>query len=313
MKWEKKLDLLSYIALDLQLIHSYNIIHCDLHSSNIFQNDIYNAYIGDLGFATSINKTLDKKSGGIYGVLPYIAPEVLQGKPFTKATDIYSFGIIMWEISSGRVVTSEYENNDLNLAIEICEGLRPTILEGTTSCYVDLLRRCWNKNPEERPSALEIYETITNWKNDEEILASFSKSDKEIKYFAFDFNVKDESAYGSKFINFTSYQQNRSNFTDEIISNNVTNEIISNRYNVTNEIISNRYNVTNEIISNRYNVTNEIISNNNIDIESIKKVGVTNEVNSNNNIDIELVKREFVAINIEEESLLTEIYINKNM
>ncbi|RIB11486.1 kinase-like domain-containing protein [Gigaspora rosea] len=280
MKWEKKLDLL---ALDLQLIHSYNIIHCDLHSGNIFQNDIYNAYIGDLGFATSINKTLDEKSGGIYGVLPYIAPEVLQGKPFTKATDIYSFGMIMWEISSGRVVTSEYENNDLNLAIEICEGLRPTILEGTTSCYVDLLKKCWNKDPEERPSALEIYETITNWKNDEEILASFSKSDKEmIKYFAFDFNVKDESVYGSKFINFTSYQHNRSNFT--------------------NEIISNRYNVTNEIISNRYNVTNEIISNNNIDIGSIKKGGVTNEVNSNNNIDIELVKREFVAINIEEES-----------
>ncbi|RIB02382.1 hypothetical protein C2G38_2227973 [Gigaspora rosea] len=48
------------------------------------------------GLATSINKTLDKESGGIYGVLLYIAPEVLQGEPFTKATDIYSFGMIMW-------------------------------------------------------------------------------------------------------------------------------------------------------------------------------------------------------------------------
>ncbi|RIB16699.1 hypothetical protein C2G38_2189220 [Gigaspora rosea] len=70
-----------------------------------------------------------------------------------------------------RVVTSEYESN-----IEMCEGLRPTILEGITSYYMELL------------------------KNDEEILASFSKLDKEmIKYYACDFN--DGSAYGSKFIN----------------------------------------------------------------------------------------------------------------
>ncbi|RIB26086.1 hypothetical protein C2G38_2164261 [Gigaspora rosea] len=54
---EKKIELLSYTASDLQIIHSNNIIHCDLHSGNIFQNDLYNAYIGDLGFATSINKT----------------------------------------------------------------------------------------------------------------------------------------------------------------------------------------------------------------------------------------------------------------
>ncbi|RIB19421.1 kinase-like domain-containing protein [Gigaspora rosea] len=57
IKWEKKIDLLSYTASDLQIIHSNNIIHCDLHSGNLFQNDLYNAYIGDLGFATSINKT----------------------------------------------------------------------------------------------------------------------------------------------------------------------------------------------------------------------------------------------------------------
>ncbi|RIB02383.1 hypothetical protein C2G38_2227974 [Gigaspora rosea] len=71
----------------------------------------------------------------------------------------------------------------------MCEGLRPTILEDIMSYYMELLKKCWNKDLEERPSASEIYETITYWKSNKEILASFSKSDKEmIKYYAFDFN-----------------------------------------------------------------------------------------------------------------------------
>ncbi|POG73366.1 kinase-like domain-containing protein, partial [Rhizophagus irregularis DAOM 181602=DAOM 197198] len=46
-----------------------------------------------------VNKTANTNE--IYGVIPYMAPEVLRGKPYTKAADIYSFGIIMWELTSG--------------------------------------------------------------------------------------------------------------------------------------------------------------------------------------------------------------------
>ncbi|RIB07213.1 kinase-like domain-containing protein, partial [Gigaspora rosea] len=110
----------------------------------------------------------------IYGVLPYIAPEVLQGKLFTKASDIYSFGMIMWENSSGNFVFSDYKNNDSNLAIEICfKELRPNILKGTAICYAELLKRCWDKNPNNRPSAIEVHETILKWKNSTEVLADF--------------------------------------------------------------------------------------------------------------------------------------------
>ncbi|RIB23965.1 kinase-like domain-containing protein [Gigaspora rosea] len=200
MKWEKKLELLSCIASDLRLIHSYNIIHCDLHSDNIFQNDIHNAYIGDLGFASSVNKTLSKKSG-IYGTLPYVAPEVLRGSSFTKASDIYSFGMIMWEISSGTIIFFEYEYDNSKLAMEICAGLRPTILEGTAPCYAELLKRCWVEDPEKRPLASEIYETIINWKNNTEILYEFLKSDENI-VIEDNFNVNNNIIYNSAYINY---------------------------------------------------------------------------------------------------------------
>ncbi|RIB19458.1 kinase-like domain-containing protein [Gigaspora rosea] len=158
-----------------------DIIHCDLHSGNIFQDNLHSVYIGDLGISISVNKTSDKVSKGIYGALPYISPEVLQGKPFTKASDIYSFGMIMWEISSGKLVFSDYKNNDSSLAIEICfKELRPNILKGTATCYANLLKKCWDEDPEKRPSALEIHEIISKWKNSTETLSEFLKSDKEM-------------------------------------------------------------------------------------------------------------------------------------
>ncbi|RIB04655.1 kinase-like domain-containing protein [Gigaspora rosea] len=194
MKWEEKLEILSYIALDLQLIHSYDIIHCDLHSGNIFQNDLHNAYIGDLGIAISVNKTLDKESGVIPGALPYVAPEVLQGKQFTKASDIYSFGMSMWEISSGNLVFYDYKDNDSSLQMEIClKELRPKILKGTATCYAELLKKCWDKDPNNRPSAIEIHETILKWKNNMENLTEFLKSDKEMVIENNDFNIIEDT------------------------------------------------------------------------------------------------------------------------
>ncbi|KAF0424506.1 serine/threonine protein kinase [Gigaspora margarita] len=64
--------------------------------------------------------------------------------------------------------------------IEICEGLRSIILKSTPLCYAELLKRYWNINPEKRPTALEIHETILNWKNYPEILAEFLKSDDKM-------------------------------------------------------------------------------------------------------------------------------------
>ncbi|RIA80467.1 kinase-like domain-containing protein [Glomus cerebriforme] len=92
----------------------------------------------------------------IFGVISYIASEVLRGKPYTKAADIYSFGIIMWEITSG---IPAFHNifHDLNLFLDICKGIRPKIIEGTMPEYVELMKRCWDNNHEKRPTANEFF------------------------------------------------------------------------------------------------------------------------------------------------------------
>src|SRR5581483_1901194 len=116
--------------------------------------------ISDLGLCRPVNQPNTKNE--IYGVLPYIAPEVLRGKPYTKAADVYSFGIIMWEMTSGIPVFNNVPH-DFNLSLKICEGLRPKIVEGTEIEYAKLMERCWNSDPTKRPTAEELIEHFNEW------------------------------------------------------------------------------------------------------------------------------------------------------
>ncbi|GBC19470.2 kinase-like domain-containing protein [Rhizophagus irregularis DAOM 181602=DAOM 197198] len=143
------------IASSLSALHKCDLVHGDLHSGNILFKDIFTAYISDFGLSKPADQSIDYNV--ISGVLPYIAPEVLRGKPYTKAADIYSLGVIMWEFTSG-VPAFNNRQDDFNLSLDICRGLRPEIIEGTEPDYEELMKRCWNTDPNKRPTADELAE-----------------------------------------------------------------------------------------------------------------------------------------------------------
>ncbi|RIA84428.1 kinase-like domain-containing protein [Glomus cerebriforme] len=76
-----------------------------------------------------------------YGILPYIALEILRGQNYTKAADIYSFGIIMYEVFSGLLPYHDVSHNQ-NLALKICQGLRPRFDIKVPQLIVHLIKRC---------------------------------------------------------------------------------------------------------------------------------------------------------------------------
>ncbi|GBC04760.1 hypothetical protein RclHR1_05850009 [Rhizophagus clarus] len=168
--WNQRLFMLYKIITGLRKIHEQNLIHCDFHDGNILnheneedEDDKNQVFISDLGLCKAANFL---KEYDIYGVIPFIAPEVLRGKPYTPASDIYSFSMIMWEFTSG-VPPFNDRAHDFQLSVSICKGERPEIIENTPQCYVDLMKKCWDENPLERLSAKEQHYGIykcTNWK-----------------------------------------------------------------------------------------------------------------------------------------------------
>src|SRR6266498_4209866 len=168
---------LYWLAKSLSALHKCNLVHGDFHSGNLLFHKLSSSiiYIGDLGLSKPADKP--SKTDEIYGVIPYIAPEVLLGKPYTKAADIYSFGIIMWEMTSGIPAFNNIPH-DFNLSLNICQGLRPEIIEIPNMFddpeeqkihedleveYTKLMKRCWDPDPNKRPTAEELYRNFDRW------------------------------------------------------------------------------------------------------------------------------------------------------
>ncbi|EXX78448.1 Tos3p [Rhizophagus irregularis DAOM 197198w] len=129
LTWSKCLDHLLDIARGLNTIHSEGLMHRDIHSGNLLI-DVNYAGIGDLGLCHPADSSVSKKK--VYGVM----------LPFPNIP------------------------HDLNLALQICDGSRPEIVEGTPECYKELMQKCWHKNPNERPNIANIVREIEKWLND---------------------------------------------------------------------------------------------------------------------------------------------------
>ncbi|RIB22480.1 kinase-like domain-containing protein, partial [Gigaspora rosea] len=132
LSWVHKIASLYCIANGLAAIHKANLVHKDFHSGNIVNEEMYYSYITDFGLCRPVSQ--DSSSKEIFGVLPYIAPEVLYGEKYTEKSDIYSFGIIMSEVFTGYPPYHDIPH-DFILATQICLGRRPEISYKKTELY----------------------------------------------------------------------------------------------------------------------------------------------------------------------------------
>src|SRR5215217_2793284 len=179
LEWTDKIGILKQIIKGLKDIHENKIIHHDLHSGNILQEDKWISCIADLGLSCPASQTSPSNKNDICGVLPYIAPEVLKKKPYTKASDVYSFGVLMSVVSTGQQPFNNLAHDEY-LAMEICKGARPRFSNNTPKFYIELAFKCMDANPDKCPTAKEIYGIINDWyySQDESIKEEFKKMDE---------------------------------------------------------------------------------------------------------------------------------------
>jgi len=123
------LEILIKIIHGLVVIHQQKLVHGDFNDENIF----YPAYISNFELYQPMEYFQIPKKYDIYGILPFVVSEVLRGKPYVSASDIYGFSIIMWEFLSG-VSSFNDREYDFQLALNICNGEHPEIIENAPQC-----------------------------------------------------------------------------------------------------------------------------------------------------------------------------------
>ena len=169
-------------------------------------------------FGLSGQSNEQKSDDKICGVLPYIAPEVLNGETYTLFSDIYSFGVIMTELSFGKPPFYN-RKHDISLVLEICNGTRPGFGKGTPEIYKKLAYRCMSAIPNQRPTADELYDILLFWygaTNEEEyqnkekfgykgkeIIAVFEEADKEIPNISTSYDKDPDAVYTSRVFTFS--------------------------------------------------------------------------------------------------------------
>ncbi|RHZ75507.1 hypothetical protein Glove_213g132 [Diversispora epigaea] len=157
MTWRKKILILKNIVKGIKKIHNKKILHRDLHSGNILiKTNRGEAIISDLGFSqpATIKSDLSRKSQ-IYGIIPNMAPELFKGQTHSYSSDIYSLGMIMWQLTSGHRPFHDQEHGPKPI-LDILDGKRPEITEDTPECWANLIKGCWHSDPSQRPTIKEI-------------------------------------------------------------------------------------------------------------------------------------------------------------
>ncbi|RHZ79998.1 hypothetical protein Glove_139g313 [Diversispora epigaea] len=167
--WKKKLHYLWSLSYRLKNIHKLDIVHQDFHPGNILSSNfnISSMEISDFGLSklTGANPNNPEKKN-IFGVLPYIAPEVLSGdEEYTKAADVYSFGIIAYEMITGFPPYPDIPHDE-DLAIKICNGLRPKIPFHTPKLITRVIMRCWDARVTHRPTFKELSDELDKYWSD---------------------------------------------------------------------------------------------------------------------------------------------------
>ncbi|RIB12263.1 kinase-like domain-containing protein [Gigaspora rosea] len=159
LQWTDKLRIAEEITLGLLFLHTNNIVHLDLHSKNIL---VHEGKMMIADFGRSKNESSIVTSGG-HGVPAYIEPQCYINPSYkrNKKSDIYSLGVILWEISSGKPPFESTLQREA-VAIQIYKGERETPIENTPEYYVELYQRCWDTDPAKRPETEFIHDALEN-------------------------------------------------------------------------------------------------------------------------------------------------------
>ncbi|CAF4021893.1 unnamed protein product [Rotaria sp. Silwood1] len=165
LSWSERLSIAFQAASGINYLHQLPepVLHRDIKSLNFLIERAYKGYsikVCDFGLAKTRDETKrqTKSNSELICTVPWTAPEIFLTEDYLDKSDIYSLGVVFWELAS-RKIPYDGRKDDVICAF-VLAGQRLKIPENTPSSFRVLIERCWAQQPNDRPNSSDLIEII---------------------------------------------------------------------------------------------------------------------------------------------------------
>ncbi|GAB2276196.1 Serine/threonine-protein kinase sty13 [Dionaea muscipula] len=145
------------VARGMAYVHGLGLIHRDLKSDNLLIFSDKSIKIADFGVAR-----IEVQTEGMTpetGTYRWMAPEMIQHRPYNQKVDVYSFGIVLWELITGMLPFQNMSAVQAAFAV-VNKGVRPIIPNDCLPVLAEIMTRCWDPNPDVRPPFSDVVKML---------------------------------------------------------------------------------------------------------------------------------------------------------
>ncbi|RUS22832.1 hypothetical protein BC937DRAFT_86469 [Endogone sp. FLAS-F59071] len=158
--WYTTLTYATQLASRLASLHEMGFNHEDLHPGNVVFHKSLATLMIDVGLSRGVTEAHSEE--GVYGRIGYLPPESFENCQYTQKSDVFCLGTLLWQL----IVGVSPRDLSCNAVVSNPDGMREEEIVGAPVAFNNIIRGCWQPNPNDRPSASEVYNQLIEFAAD---------------------------------------------------------------------------------------------------------------------------------------------------